>query len=205
MKQVIYALVGALLLSVSAAAQSFPFASVAPIQEIKQDNEEHQVLVNVCGAVSINQKQHYWLTAYHCVEGIEHSYILGDEADAIMKDVPNDLAVLKTKTVSAPAVKLASKALELGEEVYTISYPLSLPAPLLLSGKIANPYLPYGEAVFVVYQFPVAPGSSGAPVFNTAGELVSVTQRGFSPHSYTPVGSGAHFEKLSTLAIWWEK
>lgn len=200
------ALVAVTIILSPVSAQNLQFNSVVPIQEVKVNPETGAGnLVNVCGAVSINEKEHYWLTANHCLEDTDASYIRGEKVTHVMRDPTNDLAIVKTPTVSAPSVKLAAEAPKLADVVYTISYPLMMPVPLFFKGIITNARFEYDKFVYVVYQIPVAPGASGAPVFNEAGELVSVTQRGFTQGGYSPLGSGAHHEKLKALALWWEK
>ncbi len=201
----IAAVAGLALLVTPVPALTPPFESVAPMQEIRQAEGEKPRLANVCSATSINTKQHLWLTAKHCLDDSDGSYILGDLIEPVMKDETNDLAIVKTLRVTAPAVKLASVAPKLNDAAFTISYPLGFPVPLYFTGIVSNENFEWKGKSYVVFQFPVAPGSSGSPIFNANGELISITQRGFSEHDYGPLGLGVGFEKLQSLAMWWEK
>lgn len=200
------ALLALFVLILPADGQNYPYKSVAALQQVEQTPDKPPTLQNVCGAVSINEKDHLWLTAFHCIEDDAEHYILGDRLTPVVKDTVNDIAIVKTPYVSAPAVKLADTAPAVGDVIYTIAFPLGIQYPLLISGAIANPYTERpNDHPYIITQLAVAPGASGSPIFNTDGRIISVVQRGFQPHTYSPMGAGVTFDKMQSLALWWEK
>lgn len=197
--------------SVGAATPPANMASVKPLQVILNGGEDGMgppYLANICTVTSINERAHYWLTAYHCVaeEGLTY-YIMGDKVKPEMKDVVNDLAILSTSVVSAPAVPLASAAVSYGDYVSMIGHPAGQLFPVLSVGLVAadryqiefegTPY------TYVWFQLPGAPGSSGSAVFNANGEIVSVLQVG-PGRFYAPNVGGVLFEKLAAYRSYFE-
>jgi S1-C subfamily serine protease len=208
--QLLAALVAAFLIIPSASAQGTLFDSVAPIAQIYYDEAGNATFDNVCTATSINKSKHYWLTAYHCIADaapmVKH-YIKGEPVGYEMKDPTNDLAILSTPAYSAPAIKMATVAPVTGDPVTVIGHPLGQIFPVVTVGQIAAEKTVFKgmEVSFTLFQVPGAPGSSGSAVFNSRNEIISVIQRGSSPNSWGPVMAGCTFEKLQSLALWWEK
>ena len=208
--QLLAAIIAALLLIPSASAQSPLFESVAPIAQIYYDEMGNGTLNNVCTATSINKAKHYWLTAYHCVSDasplVKH-YIKGEPVGYEVKDPTNDLAILSTPAASAPAIKMATVAPVTGDHVTVVGHPLGQIFPVITVGQVAAEKTVFSntEGFFTFFQVPGAPGSSGSAVFNAHNEIISVVQRGTSPNSWGPVMAGCTFEKLQSLAMWWEK
>jgi S1-C subfamily serine protease len=188
-------------------AQQLPLRSVEPIaQVIYPENGAAPYFGNVCTAASINEKQHYWLTAQHCIADEGPHYIAGQPVGYVMKDATNDLAIVSTPVLSVPALKLAKAAPVVRDPIVVIGHPLGQIFPVVVSGPIAAEQVQMGDAGrFMLLQIPGAPGNSGSPVLNINNEIVSVVQRGPSPSNWGSVMASCTFDKLQALAIWWEK
>ena len=97
------------------------------------------------------------------------------EVEVIKWRMHPDYCVLLARGLVVPAVKLAAKPVRIGEEVYTLAAPLGIfnigMVPTLsgyYSGYVARKNLD-------AFTIPTRGGSSGAPVFNSRGRLVSMT------------------------------
>lgn len=205
MKRIILAILMVLLIVTPIGGQQIPFESIQPIAQVVYAEDGTAYFANVCTASSINQKEHYWLTAYHCVADEGPHYIAGQPVTYVMKDVPNDLAIVATPVLAAPALKLASKAPITRDSIMVIGHPWGQIFPVVTIGTVAaEKILIEDTGYFMFLQVPSAPGGSGSPVLNEKNEIVSVVQRGTS-RSWGPVLAGALFEKVAALGLWFEK
>jgi S1-C subfamily serine protease len=88
-------------------------------------------------------------------------------------DADHDLAVLRVGRTPPPLTLADAQDMAIGEAVVTIGDPMGLEATvsggLLSAVRVAGP-------TFTILQItaPIAPGSSGGPVFNERGEVVGV-------------------------------
>lgn len=147
-------------------AASRQSSSVAPLT---QDGH------NVCTTTAIGDG-HRWLTAAHCVD--EPVAIKGEIASVILRDVINDVAFLQTQKVSAPPLRLATRAPEVEDPVKMIGYPFGWPFQATVFGSVAalKGDLWPGEPPYTVFQIAGAPGNSGSAILNSRGEVISVLQ-----------------------------
>ena len=190
------------------AAPDRALAAVRPIQAIAL-GRAGPALVNICTTTAIND--HLWLTAEHCVglgEGIR--YISGDEVRVIMRDVPNDLAILHTPRTTAPAIALASTAPTYDTRIRVVGHPFGFPDALAVLGTVAHPasqftLTPDYARPFMFLNVTGAPGNSGSGVFNTKGELVSVVQIGFCDRtSFCSMMAGVTWDVLDGYRMYWQ-
>ena len=166
---------------------------------------------NICTVSSINTKLRYWLTAAHCVANTERKYyIMGEQVKVIMHDVPNDLAILQTATVTLPALKLAKNEPEVGDRVEVAGHPFGWVFPVFTTGIVSavkgQPW-PESEdgwnAYWMFISAPGAPGNSGSSVVNSKGEVISVVQMGFM-RSFSPVMGGVPWDVLVKYRGYWK-
>lgn len=198
-------------------------ASVWPIQEDGR---------NICTATSINTERHLWLTAAHCVTPEEpakgakatgkHNHwwklfqgedakapakltILGEEVTVVMRDVVNDVAVVSTNRVTAPAVPLASVEPQTKDPVEVVGFPLGLGDPVTTIGIVSAPsqQLDPHEPRFTMFQVTGAPGNSGSAITNANGEIISILQVGWG-RSFGPMVGGVRYAALATFAGYFE-
>lgn len=165
-----------------------------------------------CTAVSINQARRYWLTAAHCVSDLQMAYTVRDApAVVVMRDVLQDLAVLVVPDLDVPGRPLSRTAPAAGQWVAVAGYQglTGMQAPVLTFGWIAHPTLvlfpdapePWNKP-FMLIQAAGAPGSSGSPVLNSAGELVSIVQASWT-RGWGQMIMTASAESLAGLAAYW--
>ena len=77
------------------------------------------------------------------------------------------------------SVKLAEAGPRPGERVYNLTAPLGIFNPemvITFEGLFAG----YNEKGYALYSLPTKPGSSGSPVFNSAGEVIGMIFAGFT-------------------------
>ena len=209
MKQIIAICVLGLLLvvpSISISAGHPLLESVRPLSMVvvKEDTGE-AFMGNICTVSSINEKRQLWLTAAHCIEGDEPKYILGEPIEIIMRDVQNDIAVVKTPLAKLPALKLAQRGPKVEDRVKVSGYPLGYAYPFITTGWVANPFVVLDPrfAPFMIIQVTGAPGNSGSPIVNADNEIISVLQIGWG-RLFSPMMGGATFQKLVQYASYWQ-
>ena len=118
------------------------------------------------------------------------------KATVIDVDVPNDLCLLMTRDIWAPAISIADGTPEHGERVLNMAAPLGIFSPgmvLTFDGLYSGDDI-VGDSFFTI---PAWPGSSGSPVINADGEIVSII------HSATPtfpnIALGANLSSIQQL------
>ena len=135
---------------------------------------------NHCTVTSINEQEHFWLTASHCITTEQPMFIAGEPADVVMVTPLVEVAILHTHIAHAPALKLASHAPDYGDAVELVGFPLGWFYPLLIHGSISSPAFPQNHHVFAVTQLTVAPGNSGSAVLNANHRIVGLITISFS-------------------------
>lgn len=133
----------------------------------------------------------YIATNYHVIEGakaIQVEYIqkgvkVSQQANVVVTDPQNDLAILK---ITDPAFRMLPKipyvfkteVLDVGSSVFTLGYPYAfvLGDDIKFSdGKISAKTGIQGNLAHYQISVPVNPGNSGGPLFDEKGNLVGVT------------------------------
>lgn len=148
-----------------------------------------------CTAFVVNQEKHYLLTAGHCFPS-EHSalWVDGVPASTVYLDHKRDLMVVEAKYIdpSRPALKLAAKNPDIGQEVMSVGFGYALERPFFRQAhvqddKMALPGVEGGP--FISTDTAFVGGQSGGPVVNASGEVVMIVQRG--DNGTTGLGIGA--------------
>ena len=209
----------AFLFSSSSSATNLDFIkAVKPLQRIDFITPDGEVIYkNTCTAVQINQIDHIWLTAAHCVlentlteEGYEitigerfiGTQIMSVAAPVVVIEIDSekDLAVLQASSFWYPFEANFGKKPKLGQEIFIAGHPFGYLGVFLTRGWISSLKADLGwSSPFMVFQVPAAPGSSGSPVFNTKGEVVSILQIGWS-RDFSPMTAGALWEDVRVIA-----
>ncbi len=142
-----------------------------------------------CTVFSINEHEHLWMTAHHCVvnhdETSKNPYgdnQINGESVTIYKDFPDmDVAIVRTERQSAPALKLAGRAPSIGDSVSVTGHGLGWESLTTFAGVVVLPsFMSEDGQFFSIFDMTVFPGHSGSPVFNAKGEVVSVCQIRFT-------------------------
>lgn len=87
-------------------------------------------------------------------------------------DSTNDLCILIADSNLGPALRISDEDPTLHEEVYTMSSPRGLAVPLAV--PVFDGYFTGQVSGIYVFSIPAAPGSSGSPMMNEYGEIISV-------------------------------
>jgi uncharacterized protein YigE (DUF2233 family) len=127
-------------------------------------------------------------TNFHVIDGAKKVFVRGlngdfedkIEADIIVTDMKMDLALLRVPSYSlnqSVIYDINSETQKLGQEVYTLGYPLrSLMGNEVkfTDGKINSLSGVQGDTTRLQISVPIQPGNSGGPLFNSDGEVVGV-------------------------------
>jgi len=130
-----------------------------------------------CTAFSINDKKALFLTADHCLKG--EVRITGDEwpVEVVYRDKANDLAVVRARGNRRQHLVAAAADAAPGERLGYIGYGHGWEYPLSLKGTAEGfGWLIHPLNIFVLISPKCYPGMSGGPIFNAAGEIVSIMQ-----------------------------
>ena len=192
--------------------------SVRPLSQIVSTDHTTRIQAyrNICTVSSINAALRLWLAVAHCaIDEIIHTdgsttvapitglTIMGHLAFVVKIDTEIDLAILFVPGLSLPALRLASKGPFWEDEIRAVGYPFGYPDVTITAGTVSNPNStldsnPRFAPSYMLVTALVAPGSSGSPVVNSRGEIVSVLQIGWG-RGYSP-GGGATYARLKAFA-----
>jgi S1-C subfamily serine protease len=190
-------LVAAVILS--ALTLSTPYAA-GPWTLVSRTLEESIVfLVGAtvrCTGFVIDATRGYILTAAHC----DGDKITADGMTTykLYKDERKDLMVLRSPAAAdRPALKLADKNPERGDEIAAMGYGYALEQPMFRVSVVSHPALEIEElsGPFVAINIPFVGGQSGGPVVNLAGEVVMIVQRS-APEFGIGIGAEAIRDKV---------
>lgn len=149
-----------------------------------------------CTAFVINTDKHYLMTAAHCYDK-DTIWVDRVRATVVSLDTKKDLMVLEAKDLdpSKPALKLAAKNPERGEEVMSAGYGYALERPFYRQAHVQDDQmmLPEIGGPFISTDASFVPGQSGGPVVNIDSEVVLIVQRG--DNGTTGLGVGAEIIK----------
>jgi S1-C subfamily serine protease len=146
----------------------------------KPNDGNSEVGLGSCFAVSPDG---YLATNNHVIEEAELIYVRlanGETLPAkiVSSTASNDLAILKVDIENIRYLSISSSNdVSLGDEVFTIGYPLANVLgvdPKYTEGVISAKSGLGGEAIAYQITVPVQPGNSGGPLVNQQGEVVGV-------------------------------
>lgn len=164
----------------------------------------------VCTIFSINEAEHLWMTAHHCVVVWDMgqmttqyaSVYIGYQPATLYKDFPEiDVAIVHTETASAPALHLAAQAPKIKDPIAVIGHGLGVEQLTYFEGTVSTLHVisPWTGQFYTFFQMPVFGGHSGSPVMTPDGAVVSVMQI-----AVEAVSGGCTYEELVRLtgAYW---
>jgi serine protease Do len=131
-----------------------------------------------CSGFVIDNERDLVQTAAHC-EG-EKMYVDQSPATIHAKDAKSDLMVIYVKGIDRPALKLATKNPEVGQEVATYGFGYGLEQPLFRVHHVSanDAQIPELSYRYVTVDTGFLPGQSGGPVVDVNGNVVAIVQRG---------------------------
>lgn len=126
--------------------------------------------------------QGHLITNQHVVEGADKLVVFYEdgkvEAEVLAASEKWDIAILKAPIENTPFVRIAdSKAVKLGDEVFTIGFPMVLNqgfSPKFSKGNIASENGLRDDPDQFQISLAVQPGNSGGGLFNAKGEVVGI-------------------------------
>jgi len=145
--------------------------------------------------IAENEKNHYVLTAKHCIGINEEMYVEHNKVLYITTSIADDIAliIVDGKIPNKTVAKLAEQSANLGDTVHHVAYPSGI--IYKRSGKVTRI-----TNDWVWFNFKAIGGCSGGGIFNKKGELVSVLWGGFRyPKKDAPIKSVA--EPLKDIKI----
>lgn len=136
-------------------------------------------------------------TNHHVVEGMNEAYVVFSDGDVkpvsrvVADSAQQDLIVLATETGNrSPLVFGDELSLQQGDPVYALGAPKGL--ELTFTNGIVSSFRKSNAQFLIQTTAPIAPGSSGGPLFDRMGRVVGVTTSLISdaPGIYFSVGIG---------------
>lgn len=122
------------------------------------------------------------LTAAHVIKGAVAVKILVNntwvETKVLISDEEHDVAVLHTGLKSCPSVRFQTTVI-LGETVYSLGFPRPQDfefSKILTKGIVSDA----NWNGLIMHQLTIAPGNSGGALFDAGGDLLGITNQGFS-------------------------
>lgn len=159
-----------------------------------------------CSGFIINTEKHYVMTAKHCGPEDIAKPILVDNVPSkvVAVDVHNDFMVLEVPELDRPALPMADKDPQIGEQVASYGYGYGLTRPMLRISYVSQnraqvPEAGPGEWILVDTAF--VGGQSGSAVVNAKGEVVMIVQM-----ATNTVGLGRGIEQIKDrVGKYWQK
>jgi len=90
----------------------------------------------------------------------------------IAVDITNDLCVIIADANLGPPLSISDDNPTLHEKVYTMSSPRGLAVPLAV--PVFDGYFTGQVSDIYIFSIPAAPGSSGSPIMNEQGDIISI-------------------------------
>jgi S1-C subfamily serine protease len=176
---------------------AIPTASIQPLQTA---DPKGGLPHTICTVFSINEQDHLWATAAHCVtedddEGkiaMSQTLLGGFPTQVVYFDAKLDIAVIHA-AISAPAIPRGTPPSR-GDSVRVYGYMWGVYDAFSFSGTIAT----LNARHYMIFDMRVGGGHSGSPILNDAGAVVSIMQvseMGFS--------GGAVYGYLDDLMPFW--
>jgi len=126
---------------------------------------------HVCNGIDTMENPSNTFTLQYTME-LTSGY--GNEAigTVVSIDVDNDLCLVIADEYLGPSIPVSSSSPLLHEKIYTMASPLGLAVPLAV--PVFDGYFAGEVSTLFVFTIPAAPGSSGSPIMNSRGEVVSI-------------------------------
>lgn len=196
-------------------------ASVQPLQVIVTMDDGSTSARTFCTAFSINEKQHYWATARHCLipeteeeaDALKTISILGHPVHEVYRDPRTDVALLQGDEADAPRLPLSTRVPRVFSTAFATNDPIEIRGfpygygLIVTQGYLGAHYLLLHHDQFVgdipcdILDVTGAPGNSGSPVLMN-GQVVGLVWGGFEKSAHA---ISVPLEELTrALGPYWE-
>jgi S1-C subfamily serine protease len=173
---------GLLKITPTDADDKFEINLLKKYPKIDDSNFDTKVVKESSGTGFCISQDGFIVTAYHVIENAKDIKVKfpGKEwvkAELISKSVPNDIALLKTNINTDDFLKISNKAINLGDKVYTVGYPVTDilgNSAKFNAGTISSTSGIGDEASLIQISVPLQPGNSGGPICNSEGEVIGM-------------------------------
>lgn len=160
-------------------------------RQTQNESEQEHSKPAIRGTGFVISEAGYVATDFHVVEGLHSVYVVFPatnqrfRARVELKDISNDIAILRieeSKDNPLPSIQIpysigSTSQTKLGEEVFTLGYPLGEllgDRPKLSKGNISSLEGIGGTANLFQISNPIQPGNSGGPLFAKDGRLIGI-------------------------------
>lgn len=180
MKRVLIALLAALFVLVPTNAAS-KWTSVA--EKLQKSIVYVEIVAGTelqgsCTGFVIDTQKKYVLTAAHC----DGEKVLADGTPTykVFKDERKDLMIVRASNLDYPAVAIAEKGPDRGDEVASMGYGAGLDDAMFRIAHVSNVRMDIEglSGPFTMIDAGFIGGQSGGPVVNDLGQVVMIVQRG---------------------------
>jgi S1-C subfamily serine protease len=139
----------------------------------------------------------YVVSAFHVVEGARKVSVVlrsGEvaRAEVIGVDQANDIALLKVKRRVNPLPMIPSNEVAVGDQVFTIGYPLidiEGQEQKATFGRVNALSGTQDDVRFMQIDVPIQPGNSGGPLIDSRGRVVGIVERTLDPAALLKAGT----------------
>src|SRR5262245_45689824 len=136
------------------------------------------------------------VTNHHVIEKASDALIVfadgtSESVEGVVADSPaHDLTILAVKTGTRSPLRLGDElSMRQGDAVYALGAPRGLESSI--TNGIVSGFRDVDEQFLIQTTAPIAPGSSGGPLFDSSGRVIGVTTSFFgdSPGIYFSIGA----------------
>jgi len=139
----------------------------------------------------------YVVSAFHVGEGARKVSVVlrsGEvaRAEVMGVDQANDIALLKVKRRVTPLPIISSKEVAVGDQVFTIGYPLidiEGQEQKATFGRVNALSGIQDDVRFMQIDVPIQPGNSGGPLIDSRGRVVGIVERTLDPAALLKAGT----------------
>jgi hypothetical protein len=144
--------------------------------------------------VIISQDGHV-LTVAHVVSGVEKVSIIFEsglqlEAEVLRTNKASDSAIVKIKGQKFNCLPVKFEQTDIGEDVFIISTPLDKTLSFSVTRGIISSYREKGEYRIIQTDAAINPGSSGGPIFDSAGRIIGIVSSKIAGDVVEGIGFG---------------